>query len=118
MLEWYDFVRLGTALICLTTMHILWHIFYKYPQHFTIRVLDYWWTLNIFLFAGFYSALDNVLHDREPSSSLIIIFLASLIALRATRVGNIEEMDRILSDKHPDLRTILRSLRTFLTRKY
>lgn len=118
MLEWYDFVRLATAVTALITMYILWRTYFLNRGHFTIRVMDYWWTLNLFLFASFFASIESIALDRGPSKTVWIFLVASLIALRATRNGRISEMDQVRADNRSIPRALLHALWVFLTRKH
>lgn len=83
-LQWYDIVRLITAMGALVSMHLLIHTYVLHKKDFTPKITDRWMSKNLFLFAAFFASLEAVYYNRPGSATIVVMFLATMYALRST----------------------------------
>lgn len=83
-LQWYDFIRMATALSALVSMYLLIHTYALHKVDYTPKIMDRWLSKNLFLFAAFYSSLEAIVLNRPGSGTIVVMFLATAYALRST----------------------------------
>lgn len=83
-MQWYDFVRCGTTLIALTSMYFLGQSWLRNKSQYSVRLKDFWWSINALLIAVAAHSVEQILRDREATVTLLVYFIAVVICLKAT----------------------------------
>lgn len=82
--EWYDWIRCASASIALLTMYFLGRSWTLRRDDYTKRLKDFWWVLNVLLFCLVMGNVESILVDREPTWTLFVGLMGSIIALKAS----------------------------------
>ena len=92
MLEWYDYMRLASALLAVIGMYRLGRMFLhrrrqeaaglKFDES---RIGDFFWVISASLLTIVIGSLEQTIGDAPYRSAAILTFMITLVALRATR---------------------------------
>lgn len=87
-LQWYDFVRLFTALLSVIAAYRLGQI----VRHrllsghtYSDRMRDFLWLIFAYLFLQFTGTIESVQKDSPWKYTTFLGFMIALVAIRATR---------------------------------
>lgn len=92
-LQWYDLVRLTTAVLSLLSFYLLTRrLLTDNSRRSPEPVRNYFYSILVFLIVSFVGAVESILTDRPISSTLFLSVLASLFAFKAVKTKNITDL--------------------------
>lgn len=83
--EWYDVVRVLTAVLCLISMYYLGLRVKNRRRAFSPTEIDLWWGLNAALLVFFVSSIENIVQNNGFGARVVLTFIASVVLLKGSR---------------------------------
>lgn len=87
-LEWYDWLRMITAIATISAMYRLAERIRHREQVYSPRLKDFLWLIFATLTVILIGALEALAQDSPYRYTIILSFFVSLVAVRATRKDN------------------------------
>lgn len=84
-MQWYDYIRIGTALLAIVAAHRLGRLVIKDYKTYSTRLAEFVWILFAVFFTLFAAAIEAILSANGYRYGSILSFLIALAAVRATR---------------------------------
>lgn len=91
-LQWFDFMRIATAILAVVGMYRLGLMFIirkraekndrRAPER---RLDDFFWVVSATMFAFMLGSFENVAGDSPYRSASLLTFMITLVTIRATR---------------------------------
>lgn len=87
-MQWYDYFRLLIAALALVALYRLVGLYRLRGDGWSPRLKDIAWVFFGYLFLTVVGMLEQILQDVQWGSRMILTFLVTLLAIRATRYSD------------------------------
>ena len=87
-LQWYDFVSLATAFLSATALAMTGRLVYLRHSGYSARLKDIIWVLCSYSTLSVAFSIGYVVQNSPFTGVIVLAFLISLLAVRASRLSN------------------------------